>query len=380
MARDANVAPARRIGINALYWRPDAMGGTQTYLLRLVESMRRVAPQHEYVVFLNEEGAAARSPAFEGLEVVVSPFSGRVRPLRMLWEHARLPAEASRRGVDLLHSLGYIGPSGLAMPSVVTVLDLVHYRYPRQIHPAKQLLWRWMFPRSLASADHIVTISESVAAELEQRFPATRGRISAVRLGVDAVNETGIIETSSSASRYLLAVASAAPHKNLATLLRAMRRLQAYRHDVRLKLVGMRTATTASLTRLADELGIADRVEFTGHVSDAALDTLYRGAVALVFPSLYEGFGLPPLEAMARGCPVIASDRPAVPEVVGDAALTFRAEDVEELAARISALLGDPALSDRLRAAGRVRAAQFTWDATARGTLDVYERLLAVAA
>jgi glycosyltransferase involved in cell wall biosynthesis len=181
------------------------------------------------------------------------------------------------------------------------------------------------------------------------------------------------------ATPYLLAVASPAPHKNLVIILHALKLLADERPTLRLKLVGMRTATTDHLVRGARELGVADRVEFTGHVTDAVLDALYRGATAMVFPSLYEGFGLPPLEAMARGCPVIASDRPAVPEVVGDAALTFSADDPNALAAAIRAVLDDAALAGRLRAAGRTRARAFDWATTARRTLDVYDRVLGSA-
>jgi glycosyltransferase involved in cell wall biosynthesis len=354
------------------------MGGTQTYLLRLVEGMRRVAPQHDYVLFLNEEGAAVRAPEFEGLEVDVCPLTGRVRPLRLLWEHTRLQARARSQNVDLLHSLGYIGPSHLSMPGVVTVLDLVHYHYPRQISFGKRTLWRWLFPRSLATAKHIVTISESVAADLQLLFPETRGRVTAVPLGVDAVTyPLADAGSRAGAQRYLLAVASPAPHKNLVTVLRALELLAGERPSLLLKVAGMRTSTTDHLGRVARELGIAERVEFTGHVDNTALDALYRGAAAMIFPSLYEGFGLPPLEAMARGCPVIASDRPAVPEVVGDAALTFSAENPQALASAIRAVLDDPALRGRLRASGLARAQVFNWDATARGTLGVYERVLA---
>lgn len=378
-ARGGDRASRRRIGINALYWRPDAMGGTQTYLLRLLAAMRRVAPQHEYVLFVNEEGAAARAPELDGLELDVCPFSGRTRPLRLLWEHTRLRSRARARGVDLLHSLGYITPSDLPMPSVVTVLDLVHYRFPRQIGFAKRAVWRWLFPRSLAAADHIVTISHSVAAELEDRFPRTRGRVTAVPLGVDAAPESSSAAKTMADELYLLAVASPAPHKNLVTVLRAMRSLAASHPTLKLKLVGMRTNTTARLAEASRELGVESRVEFTGRVDDVRLDALYRGAAAMVFPSLYEGFGLPPLEAMARGCPVIASDRSAVPEVVGDAAILFDAEDASALARAVDMLLADPHEQARLRAAGLSRARAFTWDATARGTLGVYDHVLASA-
>jgi len=364
-----------RIGLNALYWRPDAMGGTQTYLLRLVEALRRVAPQHEYVLFLNAEGAEYGAPEFDGLEVDVCPWQGRKRPLRMLWEHTQLPNQAEKRGVDVLHSLGYIAPSGLTMPAVVTVIDLVHYEFPQQLEMPKRLLWHWLFSRSLSSAQHIITISSSVARELGERFPFTRSLTTAVPLGVDP--QWGMPgPTAKSDTPYLLAVASAAPHKNLHTAVRALARLVPTTPSLTLRLVGMRTATTSALAQLAQSLGVADRVHFTGRISDAELAAHYRGAAALVFPSLYEGFGLPILEAMAAGCPVVASDRPAISEVAGDAALQFPAEDDAALADTLQRLLKDDALQTSLRARGRQRAAAFTWEKTALGTLAVYERVL----
>lgn len=355
------------------------MGGTQTYLLRLVEALRRVAPQHEYVLFLNPEGAERNAPEFAGLEIDICPFQGRVRPLRLLWEHTRLPRQAARRRVDLLHSLGYIGPSGLSMPGVVTVLDLVHYRFPEQFEIGKRLLWPWLFARSLASARHVVTISSSVARELGERFPFTRSLTTAVPLGVDPMwSAPG--PPSSTEGPYVLAVASALPHKNLGTVVRALARLAPSMPFLALQLVGMHTPTTDVLRRLATSLGVADRVQFTGRIADAELASLYRGAAALVFPSLYEGFGLPVLEAMAAGCPVVASDRPVVSEVVGDAALQFPAEDDAALADTLRRLLGDTALQSSLQARGRERAAAFTWDRTALGTLAVYETVLRDAA
>jgi glycosyltransferase involved in cell wall biosynthesis len=356
------------------------MGGTQTYLLRLVSAMRRVAPDREFVVFLNEEAAAFRAPELEGLEIDVCPLSGRARPLRLLWEHTRLPVRAAVRSIDLLHSLGYMGPSRLAMPSVVTVLDLVHYHFPAQVGPAKSLLWRWLFPRSLNAASHIVTISESVAREVEARFPRTRGKVTAVPLAADPVCASPRQPASATdGAPFLLAVASPAPHKNLVVALRALAILATKFPTLRLKLAGMRTATTEHLAATARELGIADRVEFTGRVSDQELDALYRGACAMVFPSLYEGFGLPPLEAMARGCPVIASDRSAIPEVVGDSAILFDPERPEALAAAIRRVLADPSVGMRLRAAGPARARRFDWETTASNTLAVYDRVLAAS-
>jgi glycosyltransferase involved in cell wall biosynthesis len=174
--------------------------------------------------------------------------------------------------------------------------------------------------------------------------------------------------------RVVLCVAQKRPYKNLGALVHA---LGALPDDVRLVLPGTATPHEDELRELAATLGVAERVRFPSWVSDAELEALYRLASGFVLPSLMEGFGLPVLEAMARGVPVACSDRPALPEVAGGAALLFDPEDPGAVADALRRLLEDRRLADDLRRRGRERAAQLTWAATARGTLAAYRRALA---
>jgi glycosyltransferase involved in cell wall biosynthesis len=367
-----------RIGLNAMFWIPDAMGGTQTYFLRLLEALVRVAPHHEYVVFVNAE-AAGHVPARSQVRVEVCPVPGTLRPARLLWEQWDVPRRASRLRLDLVHSLGYLAPAGLRVPSVVTVLDMIHYIHPEQIEPMKLALWRVLFPLSLRRARRILAISESVKRDIVRFFPSAGPKVTSIPLGVDpelfSPGELG--PRTADEPPFVLAVASAAPHKNVDGLLRAFALATHGMPELRLRLVGMRTPTTESLGRLAEALGVGDRVEFTGRVEDAALAELYRRAAVMVFPSRYEGFGLPALEAMACGCPVIASNRASVPEVVGDAAVQVDPDDVEAMAAALRRVLGSAALRDDLRCRGLARAAGMRWDLTAERTLAVYQAAVA---
>lgn len=366
--------PPLRIGLNAMYWIPDGMGGSQTYFLRLLEALLRVAPQHEYVVFVNADGGD-RLPLRSGrVRVEVSPVPGSLRPARLLWEQWDVPRRAARLRVDLVHSLGYLAPLGLRVPSIVTVLDMIHYIYPDQIEPLKRALWRVLFPRSLRRARGIIAISESVKRDIVRFFPWAGPKVTAIPLGVDPArfSPPAAGPTTSREPPFVLAVASAAPHKNVDGLLRAFALATDAVPDLRLRLVGMRTPTTEALARLAEALGVGSQVDFTGRVDDAALAEMYRRATVMVFPSRYEGFGLPVLEAMACGCPVIASDRASVPEVVGDAALLVDPDDTEMMAAALRRVLGSGALRTELRCRGLARAADMTWDLTAERTLAEY--------
>ena len=172
----------------------------------------------------------------------------------------------------------------------------------------------------------------------------------------------------------VLSASAKLPHKNLTRLIEALALLPAPRPL--LVLPGYPTAYEAQLAARAAQLGVADDVRLLGWVSDEELEGLYAAAAAFVFPSLYEGFGLPVLEAMARGVPVACSDRGALAEVSGDAALHFDPEATESIAAAVGALLGDQALAQRLRELGRTRAAQYSWRAAAQGTLASYDRAL----
>jgi glycosyltransferase involved in cell wall biosynthesis len=371
--------PALRIGINALYWLPDRMGGTQTYFLKLVDALAQIEPQVTFIVFLNAEGAKRFIAPAPNVSVVVTPMSGRNRLLRLLWEHWRLSAVARGLRLDLLHSLGYLSPVWMRVPSVVTVLDMIHYLHPGGIGRAKLALWRVLFPLSIRTVSAVITISESVRRDVASLFPRVAVKSVAIPLAVDrnvfSVRPVDTPEQGRS-SPFILAVASAAPHKNLVALIEAFHAIHADFANVRLVLVGQAGPATAPIREAVTRLQLADRVDFTGRIDDDSLVSLYSRAAVLVFPSRYEGFGLPILEAMACGCPVIAATAASIPEVAGDAALYFEPDRSGHLSAVLAELLSSPELAASLRHRGLERARQFSWERTARETMAVYRSVL----
>ena len=281
---------------------------------------------------------------------------------------------------------------------VVTLHDLTPLLVPGVMpSAARRAAYRAWNARAARVAGRLIVPSRCTAADVERRFPLARGKVRVTPYAADdfssgpAASLTGLL-ADLVARPYVLAIGSTKPHKDLATLLRAFAQLAPRRPDLRLLLVGAEPLGYLGAASASAGAGVPPGrppgvsqdvppdvracVAFTGRVSDAELRALYAGASAFAIPSLYEGFGLPPLEAMALGAPVVCADAASLPEVVGDAALLFPAGDAGALAAALSRVLDDPALRERLSQAGRERAAQFTWQRTAAATVAVYREAL----
>ncbi len=271
-------------------------------------------------------------------------------------------------------------------PTVTTVHDLSWLRYP-QTHPAERVrAMMKRFPVSLARSAHVITDAESVRCELIETFDVPPARITAVPLAARAVFrplQAAACEPMLRAQGlnwrgYLLCVGTLEPRKNLELALRAYAALSAgLQQRFPLVIVGMKGWLTSRLDALIAPLAADGRVRPVGYVDDETLAVLYASARMLIYPSIYEGFGLPPLEAMAAGTPVIASNVSSLPEVVGEAGLQVDSQDIDALREAILGLAEDDALWQRLREAGLARAAQFSWDRCARETLAVYRKALA---
>ncbi len=366
-----------RIGIDVLFWIPNAMGGSQTYSGELIRALAELDGGDEYVVFLNADGARRFVPPSPRFRVQVCPIPGRFRPLRVLWQHLILPVQVRRLGIDVLHSLGYMGPLAVPTKQVVTVLDMVHYLFPQDIEPPKRHLWRALFPLSLWRADRVITFSESVRQEVGRFFPWALAKTVVIPLAVDRSlfnpGPTGAARGRPGGRPFLLAVATMSRHKNLDRLVVAYAQVRRVYPDLQLILAGlMRPWQREGLEQRIRALGLEGHVVLAGWVSSEELVRLYRTAEALVFPSLYEGFGFPPLEAMACGCPVVASNASAVPEVSGGAAVFFDPEDEGDMARAILAVLSSPNERERLVRLGLERALEYTWQETAARTYEVY--------
>ena len=307
---------------------------------------------------------------------------------------------------DVVHCPHFPTPAPVRGPLVVTLHDLTPLLVPGVMpSTARRAVYRAWNARAARLAGRIIVPSRATAADVTRLFPAARGKLAVTAEAADdfaagaAANLAGPL-ADLVARPYVLAIGNTKPHKDLTTLLRALAQMAPARPDLRLLLVGAEPPGYLGAPRAGAPPGAAPaappgvpprvplgvppgvppevraRVVFTGRVSDAELRALYAGASAFVFPSRYEGFGLPPLEAMAFGAPVVCADAASLPEVVGDAALLFPSGDAAALAAALFRLLDDPALRERLAQAGRERAAQFTWQRTAAATVAVYREAL----
>lgn len=332
-----------------------------------------------------------RDPAaLEATGVELAPETSRL-PLGVLWQQLELPRLLERHGADLLWSplqtLPVVRsgprPEGREIPAVVTVHDLTVVLYPE----THRLKVRWsqlpFLDRSLARARRIVAVSEATARDLRFHFPDSATRIRVVPEGVDPVfrpaTEDAVAEIREGLGApggYLLYVGTLEPRKNVETLLDAWERLHEAREDVPpLLLAGGGGWRSRGLRRRLAGLE-PHGLRHLGRVEPERLVRLFQGASAFVYPSLYEGFGLPPLEAMACGVPVVASTASSLPEVVGDAGLLVPARDSHALATEVGRVLDDPDLARDLGARGRERAARFTWERAAAQMATVFEEAL----
>ena len=273
--------------------------------------------------------------------------------------HFPTPVPERHPLVVTMHDLAPLLVSGL-MPSVV-----------------KRAVYRSRTSRAVKAADRIVTLSHFTESEVSRVLPRSKGKIRVIPAAADDFSEgpPGLLDPALGEIAhwpYVLSMGSTRPHKDLSTLLRAFVRLSADNPELRLLLVGADHREFIDTTLAGTSASVRNRIVFTGRVEDPQLRTLMAGARVFAFPSRYEGFGLPPLEAMALGAPVVVARAASLPEVVGDAALTFEPGDDSGCAASVARILDDPELRGELVAAGRERAAQFTWSRTADATVAVY--------
>jgi glycosyltransferase involved in cell wall biosynthesis len=304
-----------------------------------------------------------------GIELLELREGGRGPEL--WWEQVRLPALLRRRGAALVHSPDTFLPLRRNCPGVVTIHDLGFATIRAEIRGVTGWKYRALVPRVARSAERVICPSRFTAADLVQRFAVPEARIRVIP-EAPALAQPADGGDPPPPGPYLLAAGDLRPKKNLPLLVQAYRRLRGVGLAHRLVLAGADFGVAGELRSLAGNAPL----ELCGFVSDRRLDALLRGADALVLPSVYEGFGLVALDAMVRACPVILARAGALPEVAGEAAAYFDPEDVEALAAAIAAVVTDRAEHRRLSAAGRERAAQFSWEQTAQRTLEVYRELL----
>jgi glycosyltransferase involved in cell wall biosynthesis len=366
---------ASRVAISAVSWHPGATGGLNRYAGEMVRAL--VPLLDAPTVF-----SAAHDPAIAHLASVERvPLAAMTRNdfvgngLRLLWNQSVLPLRLRSLGARVLYSPVPEGMLAPLCPQVITVHDLLPLHYP-QIYPRVRHYFTRILPRLIRASSAIVTDSLSTATDIENQFGPLSAPLHVIYPGYDRAT-FGVVDTATVAearrryalSDYVLAVGETRPYKNIRRLIEAF--AQARLDGVRLAVVGSANRFDADTRNRPAELGIADRVVFLGRVPDADLAALYAGALCFAFPSLFEGFGIPPLEAMACGAPVIASSSTSIPEVCGDAAVYFDPASAEEMSAVLRAVTSDASLRQRLGEAGVKRAQSFSYQDAASRLRDV---------
>jgi glycosyltransferase involved in cell wall biosynthesis len=342
------------VGLNLVFCVPGETGGMETAARAVIPHLAG-QPGLRLTAFVNREAAGT----FDGIDEVVVPVNATNRVQWVRGEQQHIPPLAARAGCDLVHSLGSTAPLWGRFRRVTTIHDL-HYKLIPEAHfGVRDLGMRVLVPAAARTAHRIVAVSEWTRQDLRKYLHVDPAKVDVVPQGV-AVPD-GLDRRP---ERMVLCVGAKRPHKNAVAVVEALAGT-----DLRLVVTGYRTAYDQLLRERATALGVA--LELPGWIED--LDDLYARAGVVVVPSLYEGFGLPVLEAMARGVPVVASDRSSLPEVAGGAALLVDPEDRRALRAAIEHALSD---GEQLGARGRERARRFTWERTARLTADSYRRAL----
>lgn len=352
--------------------------GIHRYIRALLEHLPQVS-RHRFAAYLGDP--RAEDVAWPGIDVRLARFATQSPPARILWEQLSLPVHLARDNVDLVHGPAYALPLICPARSVLTIHDLSFVLFPHAFNRGNRLYLKTMTRLAAQRADAVIAVSEHTRGDVIRLLGVPAERVHTVPNGVDESfrplpeEEIGQFrEQQQLPERFILCISTLEPRKNLTTLIYAYAALGETEHT--LVLGGGRGWQYEQVFATVEELGLGDRVWFPGFISHEELPYWYNAADMFVFPSIYEGFGLPPLEAMACGTPVIVSDSSSLPEVVGSAGLLVDPADEDTLAAAIHRVSTDPDLAASMAERGLSRAAEFSWRSSARDTAAVYDAVL----
>ncbi len=355
--------------------------GINWYIYNLLQHLPDAVDKHSLTVFLGDKEA---SRSFPRMRTRVTALPTRNPAIRILWEQLWQPVQLRREGIDLLHSLAFVQPVALGCAGVVTIYDLSFILFPQRLPPWRRTYLRLGTSLSARRARRIIAISSSTKHDIVRLLGVSESRVDVVACGVDEDFRPIENEEQLDALRtrwhlppeMLLFVGTLEPRKNLTTLLRSYALLRQRFDPPPLVVGGPKGWHHEEVFSLAEELGLQEQVLFPGYIPREELPLWYNAASLFVYPSLYEGFGLPALEAMACGTPVVTSNTSALPEVVGDAGLLVEPTDAEEMADAMHRVLADLELRDTLRGKGLERAKAFSWQRAAQETAKTYDRAM----
>jgi glycosyltransferase involved in cell wall biosynthesis len=365
-----------RIAINTLAMKRKLYGGGN-YIKNLVRSLSRLDGENEYLLLASPENVCHLEDLGVRFQIAMGPSN---RLLRLPWEQTVLPLKLKQKGIDVYHGPAFVAPLFKTCGQVVSVHDMTFHLVPEQHSWHKRIYFQAMIPAMVRGSERVIAVSESTKRDILSLVPVPENKICVTHLGVDSRFQPVSDQEKLAALRvkhrlrrqFILFVGVIEPRKNIAALVNAYA-AASLADQFDLVLAGSLGWDYSGLLEQVANSGLKDRIRIIGYVDDEDLPTLYSAAEVFVYPSLYEGFGLPPLEAMACGVPVITSSISSMPEIVGDAAILVNPRDVAAIASALLKLLSNAELREQHALRGRERARLFTWDRMAQKTLEVYE-------
>jgi glycosyltransferase involved in cell wall biosynthesis len=376
----SKVASHMRIGINTLFLIPNRVGGTETIVRGLIYGLSKIDTVNEYVIFTNQENHETFQFNSANFTKILCNIPPRLKLYRVFWEQIVLPTYVKKNKIELLHSPGYVSPIKINCKTVVTIPDMQYRFYPQYFGKSRLWYWRYFIPRSARKAAMITTLSEYSKKSIIDLLHISSDKVAVTypaskyfdRVQVDNQYKQQILDKYGIKKEFILSVASFLPHKNLGHLIESFN-LLSDRIDYQLVLVGLQVQGAEQFqTTLWKENMESGKIRVLGYIPEEDLMGLYQSATVFVLPSLFEGFGMPLLEAMSFGCPVAASNKTCIPEIVGNAGILFDPESTVSIADALYSIISNQSLRDDLVRKGFDRVTEFTWEKMAHDTCSAY--------
>lgn len=371
------------IAINGLFLSLKNTGGGR-YLTDLLAGLQPFGRDIKYFLFTNNNINREKIVSNPFVETIDCGWMVRFRPLRLLWENLILPRVIGKRKIDLLHAAGFTLPLNVSCKSVITIFDMTFFTMPKMHLPSKIAYFRTMVPLALKKADKIIAISNQTKSDIIKCFKIREDKIEVIYIGAgrefkvigDNLAIEKIKEKYSLPKKYILFVGTIEPRKNIKGLMHAYAELKKKGCEHKLVIAGKRGWHYDDIFETVRRLKLNSDIIFTDYVLSQDLPFIYNGASIFVYPSFYEGFGMPVLEAMSCGVPVVTSNISSLPEVTGQAAILVNPTDIQEISASIDKILRDENLANNMIKNGLQRASLFSLEKMVRQTQEAYNKVL----